>query len=437
VFGPLTTELPRIERSAAPEGDTVNIVERVKRICLTPKEEWPVIAQEATPPASLITGYVLPLAGIPALAGFIGGSFVGYSIPFVGTYRVPIGTGLTGAVFSVAVAVVGCFLIGLIINALAPTFGAEKNSRQALKAAVYSYTPAWIAGVLQILPMLTFLVIIGSLYGLYLLYLGLPRLMKCPPDKAAGYVVVVIISAIVVSIVLMMTTGMILGARAMGVGALTGGLGGSDSAEVDVDDNSALGKLEQLGQSLEESAKKMEAAEKAGDPQAQAAAAMEGLGALFGGGKRVEPVNVDQLKPFVPETFAGLPRTSSSAEKSGVAGLMVSTAKATYGDGAEKDVTLEVVDTGAISGLVGVAAWVNVQGEREDDQGSERTVKVGNRLIHEEVSKTGGDNEFSVVVAERFIVTARGRGVGLGDLKDAVSDLNLERLEALQGSGDR
>jgi hypothetical protein len=240
-----------------------------------------------------------------------------------------------------------------------------------------------------------------------------------------------------VSIVLMMTTGMILGARAMGVGALTGGLGGSDSAEVDVDDNSALGKLEQLGQSLEESAKKMEAAEKAGDPQAQAAAAMEGLGALFGGGKRVEPVNVDQLKPFVPETFAGLPRTSSSAEKSGVAGLMVSTAKATYGDGAEKDVTLEVVDTGAISGLVGVAAWVNVQGEREDDQGSERTVKVGNRLIHEEVSKTGGDNEFSVVVAERFIVTARGRGVGLGDLKDAVSDLNLERLEALQGSGDR
>jgi hypothetical protein len=417
----------------------VNLVDRVKRICVAPNEEWPVIAQEPTPPATLITGYVLPLAGIAALAGFIGGSLVGYTVPFVGTYRVPIVAGLGGAILAVVMSVVGCVILGLIINALAPTFGAEKNTNQALKVAVYSYTPAWIAGILQIVPMLGFLAIIGGLYGLYLLYLGLPRLMKCPADKAVGYVVVVVICAIVVAVVLAMTSGAIIGAGAVGAGMLGGaGAAGGAAAEVAADPNSPLGRLQQLGDSLEQSGRKIEEAEKSGDQQAQVAAAMEGLGALFGGGKRVEPVNIEQLRPFIPETFAGLPRVSSSAEKNGIAGLMVSTAKASYGDGADKDVTLEVVDTGGVSGLVGLASWANVQGEREDEYGSERTTRVGDRMIHEKLSKTGGNNEFSMVVAERFMVNATGRGVSLTQLKDAVSGLDLGRLEGMKNSaGDK
>jgi hypothetical protein len=123
---------------------------------------------------------------------------------------------------AVATSVIGVFVLSVIINALAPTFGAAKDSRQALKVAVYSYTPAWIAGMLQIVPMLGFLAIIGGLYGLYLLYLGLPRLMKCPPDRAVGYVVVVVVCAIVVTFALMMMSGTILGAGAMGAGALSG-----------------------------------------------------------------------------------------------------------------------------------------------------------------------------------------------------------------------
>ena len=416
----------------------MNLVERVKRICVTPKDEWSVIAQEETPPANLITGYVLPLAGIAALAGFIGGSLVGYSIPFVGTYRVPIMAGIGGAVFAVVVSVIGCAIIAFIINALAPTFGAQKDMKQAFKVAVYSYTPAWIAGILQILPMLAFLAIIGGLYGLYLLYLGLPRLMKCPPDKAVGYVVVVVVCAIVLSVVLMMTSGLVLGTAGAAAGMFGGGFGGPAAADVAVDSNSPLGRLGQLGESLEESARKMEEAEKSGDPEKQAAAALEGLGALFGGGTRVEPVNIDQLRPLIPETFAGLPRTSSSAEKTGIAGLMVSNAKASYGDGADKEATLEVVDTGGVSGIMGLASWANIQGEREDDEGSERTTKVGDRMIHEKISKTGGTNEFSMVVADRFMVNTTGRGVDINELKNAVAGLNLNQLEAMKNAaGDK
>ena len=90
-------------------------------------------------------------------------------------------------------AIVSVFVLSLIINALAPTSAAEEQ-RQAFKVAVYSYTPAWIAGVLQILPLLGILAILAGLYGLYLLYLGLPQLMKCPQDKAIGYTVVVVVA---------------------------------------------------------------------------------------------------------------------------------------------------------------------------------------------------------------------------------------------------
>ena len=69
---------------------------------------------------------------------------------------------------------VGIFVLSLIINALAPTFGAQKNSAQAMKVAVYAYTPGWLAGVFNIIPLLGILGIIAGLYGIYLLYLGLP-----------------------------------------------------------------------------------------------------------------------------------------------------------------------------------------------------------------------------------------------------------------------
>jgi hypothetical protein len=414
----------------------MNIVDRVKKICLSPAAEWGVIAGETTPAGSIVTGYILPLAGISAVAGFIGGSIVGRTLPFVGTYRAPVTAGLTMAIFMLVMAVVGVYIISMIINALAPTFGAQKDSAQAFKVAAYSYTPAWVAGAFQILPGLGALLgLIGGLYGLYLLYLGLPRLMKSPEDKALGYTAVVVLCAIVVSFVIMMIGGMIVGAGAMGAGMM-GGLtgGGSPVARVDYNPDTPMGRLQQLGESLEESAKKMEAAGQSGNSEAQVAAAMEGLGALFGGGRRVEPVDVSALKALVPETFIGLPRRSSSAEKTGLAGLMVSKAEASYGEGS-RTVNLEVVDTGGASGLMGLASWMNIQGEKEDDQGSERTTKVGNRLVHERISKTGGENEFSIVLGERFMVSAKGRGVEFGDLKAAVSTLDLATLEGMKDVG--
>jgi hypothetical protein len=411
----------------------MDTVTRAKNMCLSPDTEWTVVAEEHTPTGTLITGYVIPLAAIGAVAGLIGGSLVGRSAPYLGTYRVPIVSGIIGACFALVMAVVGVFILSIIINALAPTFNGQKNSEQALKVAVYSYTPAWVAGVLLVLPLLSSLVmLLAGLYALYLLYLGLPRLMKCPADKAVAYTAVVIVCAIVLSVVVFSAAAMI-GLPMM----MMGGAAGMPrtSNDVQFEPNSPMGRLESLGSKLEESNKKMEAAQKSGDTGAQAKAAMESLGTLLGGGRRVDPIEIDQLKPFVPDTFAGLAKKSSNAEKSGIPGIMVSKAEATYSDGVKKDVTLEISDTGGASGMMALAGWAGIEGEKDNDDSSERTTKVNGRLTHEKMSKTGGRNEFAVVLGDRFVVNATGTGVDLNTLKTAVSGLNLAKLESLKDAG--
>lgn len=413
----------------------MSIVDRIKNICLSPTTEWPVIAEESTPTSDLLTGYVAPLAGVAAIAGFVGSSIVGTTMPFVGTYRLPFMAGIGAAVFQFVMAFVGIFIISILIDLLAPTFGGQKNSAQAMKVAVYSYTPGWLAGALQFLPMTSILTIIGGLYGIYLLYLGLPRLMKSPEDKAIGYTAVVVVCAIVVSVVVASVGGLFLGAGMMGAGALGGAMsGGADSSEVEFDEDSPMGRLQELGRRMEESAERMEEAEESGDPEAQMGAAMEALGSLLGGGSRVEPVSIETLSGFVPETLGGLSQTSRNVERVGMAGIMATKAEVTYGDG-QREIRLEMTDTGGISGIMGLASWMGAEGEKEDDTMSERTRRVDGRLTHEKVSKTGGPNEFGLVVGDRFAVHTTGRGVDLNGLRTAVSSLNLSGLEALKDSG--
>lgn len=174
----------------------MNLIERAKNILLQPKREWPVIAGENTQTVDLYKNYIAPLAAVPAIAGFIGLSLVGINMAFLdGTYRVPVGSGLAYAIINFLLTLGAVYVLAMIINAMAPNFGGEKNMQQALKLAAYSSTASWLAGIFAIVPQLAVLSLLG-LYSLYLLYLGLPVLMKCPADKAMGYTIMLIVCAI-------------------------------------------------------------------------------------------------------------------------------------------------------------------------------------------------------------------------------------------------
>jgi hypothetical protein len=420
----------------------MSIVDRIKNICLTPNAEWPVIANETSSTGSLITGYVAPLAAVAAVAGFIGATMVGMNTFLFGTYRTPITLGVVAAVWSVIGAIIGVLVVGFIINALAPTFGGQQDSARAMKVAVYSFTPAWVAGVLRIIPALGILAILGAFYGFYLLYLGLPALMKAPKEKAAGYTVVTIIGAFVVMFIVSIVGAGIAGAGMVASGGIGSGILGNiasssspaKSDDVQFDKNSPLGKLQQFGKAMEESNKKMEAAQKSGDPNAAASAAMDTLGTLLGGGKKVDPLEIDQMKSFLPPTLAGFSKQGNgTAEKSGFASLMVSKAEAKYSDGS-KTVAISISDSGGASGIMGLAGWAAMQTSKEDDNGSERVTKVNGRLVHEQTRKNGTD-EFGIILGDRFVVSAESSDVKLNQLKQIVSALDLNKIESMKDVG--
>src|SRR5437868_8015748 len=109
------------------QGAGMNIVERAKRIIISPKTEWDVIEGESTPTQQLLVGYVLPLSAVAAIASFIGSALFAGMIGGMFGARVGIGGALLGAVIAVIMAVVSVFVIGFIVDALAPTFGGQKN----------------------------------------------------------------------------------------------------------------------------------------------------------------------------------------------------------------------------------------------------------------------------------------------------------------------
>jgi hypothetical protein len=189
---------------------------RVQGIVLQPKEEWEKIKEETYPVSQLFSSYVMILAAIPAVAQFIGNWLVGQRIPFYGTYRHGFGSGLLRAVLFYGMTLASVYLLGFIINALADSFASRKDQLSAMKLAVFSQTPGWIAGALYIIPTLGVLVPLLSLYGIYLMYLGLGAgIMETPRDKVVTYLVVII----VVTIVLMFAISLVLGAIfAVGVG---------------------------------------------------------------------------------------------------------------------------------------------------------------------------------------------------------------------------
>jgi len=193
----------------------INLVERAKKIILTPRAEWAVINAETHTVTGLYTQYVMILAAIPAIASFIGFSFIGYT-GYDKPIRVDVGPGLASMVLNYVLGLGAVYVIALVIDALAPNFGGEKDFMQALKVSAFFPTASWLAGVFYLIPALYILGLVGSLYSLYLLMTGLEPLMKVPEDKSIAYTVVVMIVAIVLMVVISTLAALVIPARTRG-----------------------------------------------------------------------------------------------------------------------------------------------------------------------------------------------------------------------------
>ena len=162
----------------------MNLIERLQAILLRPRQTWPTIAAEPATAATIYRNWVLILAAIPAVATFIGWSLIGGGM-FGISYRVPLATGIVQLVVGYLLSLLAVYVLALIVNALAPTFHGSKDFIAALKVVAYGSTAGFVGGIFSLLPPLAWLGLLAAFYSIYLIYTGLPVLMRCPPAKAS------------------------------------------------------------------------------------------------------------------------------------------------------------------------------------------------------------------------------------------------------------
>jgi Yip1 domain len=295
-----------------------SLIDRAKNILLTPSTEWPVIAAESSSIADIYTKYAIPLALIPAIASFLAFGVFGYSFGPL-SMKTSIGSALVTAVLTFVLSLVMLYVISWIVNALAPTFDGQKNALNAFKLVAYSYTASFLSGALVLIPYIGMLSFLIGLYSLYLLYTGLPVLMKNPPAKTMAYFVVSMVCGIVASVITFALVSCIAPTPKMGMGgdseisintpmgkmkvdtSKQGADGGTvtikapDGKEVKIEAKTdkdtgkvtinAPGasieldakKMEEFAKQMEIASKKMEEASKSGDPTAALKAIQEAM----------------------------------------------------------------------------------------------------------------------------------------------------------------
>ncbi len=193
----------------------MNIVERVKGFVTGPKTEWRAVDAEEHTVQGLFTGYVMILAAIPAVAGFIGMCIVGSGV-FGATVRMSIGAGVAHAVLGYILSLGWVYVLALVINAFSPKFEGHGEFIDALKVAAFTPTPAWIGGIFNVIPSLWIVGFLLSLYSVYLLFVGLPILTEPPKEKELPYFCVVLLTMIVLTVVFFVVAALLIPAPLRG-----------------------------------------------------------------------------------------------------------------------------------------------------------------------------------------------------------------------------
>lgn len=403
--------------------DRAALLQRVLDILMRPRDTWLQIDAEDGNPARIYLSYLVFLAAIPAVAGFIGYSLIGVGA-FGISVRVPVVQGLVSMVVGYVLSLAMVYVLALIANMLAPRFQAQQDMGSAFKLVAYASTAGMLGGVFSILPSLAMLGLLAALYSVYLIYSGIPVLMKAPQEKAVGYTAALVVCGILAGIVVGLATSLVTpGARGLGAGMA--GMGDTGSVAMKVPGTDI--KID-TGR-LEEASRKMEEAQAKGDTQAAAKAATEMMGAALGG-KGGEPFAPKLLRDTLPERVGDLPRTAIEARSESAMGMQFTHVSAQYTH-EDKELEIQIQDLGAVPALrMAMAGWATTTAESENADEVERIYRQGDTTIKESYRKDGSSSDVALMLPNGVMVQAYGR-LPVEDLKRHLLPLG-QKLGALR-----
>jgi len=359
---------PQMSLPPSPPPARQGFFARILGVLSRPSETFDLIADEPDSVPAILTGYVAPLAAVGPVCRIIGASLVGLG-PWGAGVPVPWVWSILAAVIEYVLNLGVVFLLGFVIHTLAARFDGKRDVLSAFKLAAYVLTPVYLAGVFNLVPAVGFLVWAG-LYGVYLVYAGLPWLMKVPASRNLLYTASVAVCGVAMMVI---------------IGAVAGRL-------------TTLGTVH---------ARAADGAP-AGLPTARAVASSSAA-----------PVNVADaraLLALMPPLFNGAARADTTT----ASGDGYSVAEATYSVGGGS-IHLKITDATTAGKLAAANAGTATGDETVATQGNRTT-----RQAYDPVEKTG---HYTVVLNGRVSAEADGSHVDMALLQSLVSQINLEKAD--------
>ena len=150
-----------------------------------PQREWKAIRKERCTISHCYYSHVLILAAIPAVAGFIGTTYVGWSVARE-AHKLTFQSALQISLLFYLTMLVAVFTVGKLIQWMGQTYGACQSLAQSISLAGYTATPLFLFGIMLVYPLLWLILLLGLpvlAYSVYLLYTGVPVMMGISRER--------------------------------------------------------------------------------------------------------------------------------------------------------------------------------------------------------------------------------------------------------------
>lgn len=151
-----------------------------------PQQEWESIRDEPCTVTMCYVRHVLILAAVPAISAYIGAVQVGWSVGAEETTKLTASSALPIAVAFYLAMLAAVYVVGRLIHWMSQTFGAHTTLAQSVVLVTYTGTPLFLVGIVALYPMPWVNMLFGIvalLYTVYLLYTGVPVVMKITKEQ--------------------------------------------------------------------------------------------------------------------------------------------------------------------------------------------------------------------------------------------------------------
>ncbi len=179
-----------------------------------PKKEWQVIHDRNPSVALVYLTYVMVLATIAPISGYIGTTQFGWSFGIRDPVRLTSDSALTIAVLYYLAMLVSVVTVGKMIQWMGQTYGSHPPLSRCVALAAFVPTPLFLVGVMQLYPLLWLNFVIGLpalFYTIILLYTGVPVLMEIPEERGFLFSSAVLAAGMVALVSMLAVTAMLWG----------------------------------------------------------------------------------------------------------------------------------------------------------------------------------------------------------------------------------